>query len=174
MNDSKDGGTPRNVAAKREETIRRIFWVSLVLKAIDSAIEVAGGVALYFITDAFILRMVHALTRSELLEDPRDVVANLLLRSAEALSVDQKKAAAIYLFSHGAIKLFLVIMVLRERMWAYPIFMAALALLIVYQTYQISLGFSLWLTALTVLDIVVLVLTWHEYGLHRRHMARSR
>ena len=161
-----EGSDGDAVRAARENTIRRIFRISLLIKAVDSAIEVASGVALYFISNALILRVVHALTRHELLGDPRDFIANFVLHAAEAFSVGQKKAAALYLLSHGAIKLFLVIMVLRERLWAYPIFMAALALLIVYQTYQISLGFSVSLTALTILDIVVLVLTCHEYRLH--------
>ena len=93
----------------------------------------------------------------------------MIMHSAEALSVPQKTAAAIYLISHGAIKLFLVIMVLRDKAaWAYPAFMIALALLIAYQSYQIALAFSLWMTVLTVFDAAVLVLTWHEYKLHRR------
>ena len=55
--------------------------------------------------------------------------------------MSRKEAAAIYLISHGAIKLFLVIMVLRERVaWAYPVFMIALMLLIAYQSYQIALA----------------------------------
>jgi uncharacterized membrane protein len=47
--------------------------------------------------------------------------------------------------------------------------MLALGLLIAYQSYQLSLGFSPWLAVLTVLDVVVLWLTWHEFRLQRRH-----
>ena len=159
---------------KREAAIRRIFRWSLILKAIDSVIEMAGGVVLYLIPSGLIVALANRLTHTELLEDPRDFLANWLMHSAEALSVSRKDAAAVYLLSHGAIKLFLVIMVLRERMWAYPVFMVALVLLIGYQTYQISLAFSVWLTALTILDLVVLVLTWHEYKLHRRVKEASR
>lgn len=160
--------------SRREATIRRVFWWSLILKAIDSAIEMAAGLALYFLSQSAIMGFVRRLTHTELLEDPRDFLANWLMHSAEALSVSRKDAAAVYLLSHGAIKLFLVVMVLRERMWAYPVFMIALVLLIGYQTYQISLAFSVWLAALTILDLVVLVLTWHEYKLHRRVKAVQR
>ncbi len=157
-----------NGLSPREATIRRVFRISLILKAIDSAIEMAGGLALYAVSQTVIVGLARWLTRAELVEDPRDFLANWLMHSAEALSVSRKDAAAIYLVSHGAIKLFLVVMVLREKDWAYPVFMAALALLIAYQSYQITLTLSPWLIALTVLDAVVLVLTWHEYGLHRR------
>jgi len=159
---------------KREATIRRVFYWSLILKAIDSVFEMAGGVVLYLIPSGLIVALVNWLTRAELLEDPRDFIANFIMHSAQAFSVPQKKAAAIYLASHGAIKLFLVIMVLRDRAaWAYPAFMIALVILIVYQTYQIALTFSLWLTVLTVFDAAVLVLTWHEYGLHRKIKAQE-
>ena len=128
-----------------------------------------GGVVLYFVSNATILGLVRWLTHAELIEDPRDFLANLLVHSAQALSVPQKSAAALYLFSHGAIKLFLVVMVLRDRAaWAYPAFMIALVLLIAYQSYQIAFTFSPWLTVLTVFDAAVLVLTWHEYKLHRK------
>jgi uncharacterized membrane protein len=157
----------------REATIRRVFRWSLIIKAIDSAIEVAGGLALYFIANTTIIAVASWLTSSELVEDPRDFLANWLMHSVEVFSMTQKKAAALYLFSHGAIKLFLVIMVLRDKAWAYPLFMIALAILIAYQTYQITFAFSLWLVVLTVFDVVVLALTWHEWKLHKKVRSAS-
>lgn len=152
----------------REATIRSLFRIGLYLKAADSLMELVGSAMLFWVSNDVILRLARAITRHELLEDPNDVIANFLLSSAEKFSIDQKSAASFFLFSHGAVKLFLVVMVLQERNWAYPVFMAALGLLVTYQCYQLSHVFSLWLAALTVLDVVVLWLTWHEYGVHRR------
>lgn len=163
----------RQHTAAREATIRRIFRLSLILKAIDSVIEMAAGLALYLIADTTILAAARWLTYGELARDPRDLIANFLMHSAEALSVTRKDMAALYLLSHGGIKLFLVIMVLRDKGWAYPVFLVALALLIAYQSYQISYTFSPWLIALTLLDAVVLVLTWHEYRLRERERQRA-
>jgi uncharacterized membrane protein len=155
------------IETQREHTIRYVFRVSLLLKAAHSILELVSGAALYAVSNAALFQFARVLTRHELLEDPDDVIANFLLRSAETFSINQKSAASIYLISHGAVKLFLVVMVLRERWWAYPLFMAALALLISYQSYQLTLGFSLWLAALTVLDVIVLWLTLYEYRFHR-------
>ncbi len=143
-----------------ERAIRRVFRVSLLFKAAHSVLELFGGLALYVASNEAIRRATRALTHNELLEDPNDVVANFLLRTAESLSIDQKSAASIYLLSHGAVKLFLVVMV-------YPAFMVALVLLIAYQSYQLTHGFSPWLAALTVFDLAILWMTWHEYRLHR-------
>ena len=167
----RDSDAPEK--ARREAVIRRIFRLSLLLKAVDSVLEMVGGVLLSIATNAEILRLARLVTRNELSEDPNDFVANLILRSAQSFSLDQKSAASIYLLSHGAIKLFLVVMVLRERPWAYPAFMVALLILIAYQSFQLSLGLSIWLLALTIFDVVVLWLTFHEYRLQRRHAIRK-
>jgi uncharacterized membrane protein len=112
-------------------------------------------------------RLARWLTYRELLEDPRDLVAGYILRVTENLSLNSKQAAAYFLLSHGVIKLVLVLAVLRGYGWGYPAFMAALTILIGYQSYQLALGFSVGLFALTVLDVAVLWLTWHEYRLRR-------
>jgi uncharacterized membrane protein len=150
-----------------ELAISRAFRAGLYLKAAHSVLELVGGIALYLVSSEAILRLAYALTHNELLKDPNDVVATILLKTAQSLSIGQKSAAAIYLLSHGIVKLFLVVMVLRGRPWAYPAFMLALALLIAYQSYQLTLGFSPWLAALTLFDIVILWMTWHEYRFHR-------
>ena len=151
----------------REALIARLFRAGLWLKALHSVAELASAAALYLVSGPAIVALARALTHHELLEDPNDMIARFLLQSAESLSVDRQSAAALFLASHGAVKLFLVVMVLREHRWAYPLFMLALALLIAYQSYQLVLGWSPWLAGLTVLDLAVLWLTWHEYRLHR-------
>jgi uncharacterized membrane protein len=170
LSPSKDGGRhseQRNMPSGREKALRDLFRVGLFLKAAHSLIELASGVALYLVSNESILSLTRALTRHELLEDPNDVVATFLLRTAESLSIGRKSAAVIYLLSHGTIELFLVVMVLKKKPWAYPLFMIALGWLIAYQTYQLSLHWSPLLIALTALDLAVLVLTWHEYRLSR-------
>ena len=154
--------TPTN-----EANVHRLFVLMLLLKAANSLLEIVSGVLLLVLETDTILTIANRLTQDELLEDPHDVVANYILRSAQDLSLGAKTTAAFFLLSHGVIKLVLVLAVLAGFGWAYPAFIAALALLIAYQTYQLSHIFSLGLFALTVLDVVVLVLTVHEYRLRR-------
>ena len=152
---------------RREAIIRRVFRYSLVLKAAHSVIELIGGVALYATSSDAILRVAHALTRHELLENPNDLVARFLLRAAESLAIEQKAVATIYLLSHGVVEIFLVVMILLNRIWAYPLYMVALGLLILYQCYQLTLSFWLWLALVTLWDVVVVYLTWHEFRVQR-------
>jgi uncharacterized membrane protein len=141
----------------------KFFEAALALKAIDSLLEIAGGLALLVVPPSFILRLAMTLTHQELIEDPQDWFGNYLLHTAEDLSTGQKSFAAFFLLSHGAVKLFLVIAVLRGKRWGYPAFMIALGLLIGYQSYKLAHVFTIWLIGLTVIDAVTLVLTWQEY-----------
>ncbi len=144
-----------------------IFRASLWLKALNSILEIAAGTALLLVSHALILRLAQVLTASELLEDPHDVVAGTIRNVAASLAPASQSFAAFYLISHGTLKLMMVMGVLLNRAWAYPAFMAVLAGFIVYQVYRLSLGMNWFLIAMTVLDVLVLLLTIHEYRIVR-------
>lgn len=154
----------------KERNIRRLFELTLLLKAADSLLEIASGAVLLIAGRQAISGIAVLLTRGELLEDPNDRVANYILHLAQNLSIADQSFAGFYLLTHGIVKLFLVSAVMLGKRWAYPLFMAALVLLIVYQSYQLTLGLSATLIFLTVLDLAVLGLTWHEYRLVMRGM----
>ncbi len=156
-----------------ETDIRRVFQVSLWLKGAHSLLEVLGGLALVFLSHDLVLRMVTALTAAELLEDPRDLVANAVRQAAEGFTTDAQTFAAWYLFSHGLIKLVLVAAVLTNRVWAYPAFIAVMIGFIIYQVYRMTFDVTFVLVAITLLDLIVLFLAWHEYGFVRRERQRS-
>ncbi|SDK97506.1 DUF2127 domain-containing protein [Aliiruegeria lutimaris] len=155
----------------REDLLRDAFRLGLLLKFLHSLIEVVGGLALAFMTHDTVVRMVQVLTAGELLEDPGDMVANTLLHWAVGFGVDAQSFAAWYLMSHGAIKLVLVAAVLAERAWAYPTFIVALAGFIAYQGYRMLLHPTWFLVAITIVDVVVLALAWHEWKQRRAEMS---
>lgn len=103
-----------------ENRIHRIFSVSLILKGAHALIECIGGLALAFGDKSTILALVNTLTQEELVEDPKDFIATHLLTFATHFSVSSQHFYAFYLLSHGIIKVFLVIGLLRNKLWAYP------------------------------------------------------
>ena len=68
------------------------------------------------------------------------------------------------------VKLALVIGLLKGKLWSYPASLIVLGLFIVYQLYRFSYTHGAGLIVLTILDVVVMGLIWHEYRLMRRHM----
>jgi uncharacterized membrane protein len=152
-----------------ERRIHQIFEVSVLLKGAHAIIECIGGLALAFASTTSIAALVNRLTQEELIEDPDDFVATHLLNLAQGFSVSAKNFYAFYLLSHGIVKVALVAGLLRNKLWAYPASLVVMGLFIVYQIYRFFYTQSVGLVVLTVFDLIVMVLIWHEYGLVRRH-----
>ena len=156
-----------------EKTIHRLFEWGIWLKGLHSLIEIVGGILIAAISTNAIVTFVTDLTADELMRNPDDVVANYLMQAAAQLSVAQKSFAAFYLLSHGVAKLFLVVGLIRNRLWAYPASLVVLALFIVYQIYRYTLTHAVGLLLLTVFDLVVIWLILHEYRVVRQHRPRA-
>ena len=153
-----------------ERRIHQIFQISILLKGAHALIECIGGLVLAFISTSAITNLVNALTQEELIEDPNDLVAAHLLSLAQNFTVSTQHFYAFYLLSHGLIKVFLVIGLLRNKLWAYPVSLVVLGLFIVYQLYRFSYTHGFGLIVLTVFDVIVMGLIWHEYRLVWRHL----
>ncbi len=155
-----------------EHRIHQVFLVSVLLKGAHAVIECVGGVVLSLVSTATIANLVNAVTQEELIEEPNDVIATHLLALAQGFSVETKNFYAFYLLSHGAVKLLLVIGLLRRKLWSYPASLIVFGLFIVYQLYRYSYTHGVGLIVLSVFDIVAMGLIWHEYRLLRQHLAR--
>lgn len=146
-----------------ERRIHVIFLVSLWLKGLFAVAEIVAGVGAFFVPKQFLLSLVLWVTRDEFAEDPHDLVANFLLHGVQHLSVGAQQFAAIYLLAHGVVKFWLIVGLLRERLWYYPTSVVVFALFIVYQLYRYAITHSVWLLAITALDLIVIALTRHEW-----------
>jgi uncharacterized membrane protein len=154
----------------QERRIHQIFEVSILLKGAHALIECACGIALAFVSTSAIVRLVNRLTLEKLVQDPQDFIATHLLGWAQTFSVQAQHFYAFYLLSHGAVKLLLVAGLLKGKHWAYPASLAVLGLFIAYQLYRYSYTHSAGLIVLTLFDVIVIGLIWHEYRLVRRHL----
>lgn len=152
-----------------EKNLHRAFEIGLVLKGIFAVLEVLGGFAAFFISQRFLLRLIVRLTQQELAADPNNVIANFLIHSAQNFSLSARHFLGIYLLSHGVVKLFIIVGLWRRKIWSYPAGIIVFALFILYQLYRFSFTHSPWLMVITLLDLSVLWLTWHEYAYLRRH-----
>lgn len=157
-----------------EKNTHLIFEVSLLFKGVFAAMEILAGISAYFVTQQFLFKLVERLMRTELLDNPNDVIASFLLTSVDHFSLSTRNFTAAYLLSHGVIKLWLIIGLLRGKLWYYPLAIAVFGAFIVYQLYRFTLSHSPWLVLITVVDIVVIALTWQEYRNKHKHQERSR
>ena len=153
---------------REEKTLHLIFKISLIFKGFIALTEIIGGILVFFISQEFIMKLVIAITQDELTEDPKDFIAHFLIQSAQNLSIGSRHFAAFFLTSHGIIKMFLIIGLLREKLWYYPAAIVVFGLFIIYQLYRFSFTHSPWLLLITVIDALVIALTWHEWKYLRR------
>lgn len=150
------------------DLLDRTFAVGITLKGLDGLLEVVGGLLLLLVSPATIDRVVRAVTQHELSEDPHDLIASHLLHFTTRLSGSTVRFGALYLLTHGVVKIVLVGALLRNKLWAYPWMIAFLLAFIAYQVYRLAIGFSAALLALTIFDAFIAWLTYREYVKQRR------
>lgn len=161
---SPPGGAPRpRTGAAIQGRWHQLFEIGIWIKGVDAVIECGAGVALAIIGTKTIVRWVDGLAWAELIENPHDVVAGQLLALTHHVPLGAETFYAAYLLGHGAIKLVLVAGLLTGKLWSYPVAVAALVAFIAYQIYRLCLTASTGLMILTVFDVVVVLLIWHEW-----------
>jgi len=146
----------------------KTFRISLILKGLDGLLELIGGTLLLFISPQAIKSIAATLTQHELAGDPHDYIANHILHTANKATGSTTLFGALYLISHGLVKIVLVVAVLKNKLWAYPWMIAFLLIFIGYQIYRMSYKFSFGLLLLTLFDIFIVVLTVIEYKRHKQ------
>ena len=155
---------PRNLF---EET----FEITIIIKGLDGVLEAIGGILLLIISPDTINHLARWATQGELSSDPHDFIATHLMHTAQSLTHGKALFGALYLLSHGMVKIVLVLALLKNRLWAYPWMIAFLLIFIVYQTYQFSLTHSITMALLTLFDLFVVWLTWREYQRQKARLA---
>jgi uncharacterized membrane protein len=157
-------GESRNLEARG--ILHRFFELGILIKGVDGGLELVGGLLLVFLSPVAINRVVFFIVSGELKEDPTDLVANLLLHTTRG-AIEVRVPASVFLIVHGIVKLVLVGGLASNRLWSYPAAILVFAGFTIYQLYQLSQQYSLFLETASVLDVIVILLVIAEY----RHMS---
>ncbi len=155
----------------QEKNIHTVFVTSLILKGLNALLEILGGV-LFLLTGSVTI-ILSFLIKGELIEDPADFVANQIQHLLPYFSAHTQLFGAFYLLSHGIVKIFLVINLLRHKLWAYPATIIVLFIFVAYQLYRLRYAYSSFLIFLTLFDLLIIGLTWHEYKIVRSHVQKN-
>ena len=153
--------------SKHEWLYRRAFDIGILLKGLDGLLETLGGTLFLLTSNAQLLRAVHWLIGSELIEDPHGLLATHLLALTQHLTVGAHDFAGAYLLAHGAVKIGLAVGLLRDEGWAYPVALLVLGVFIGYQSWRLLHAPSAMLALLTLVDAVVVALVAREWWVRR-------
>jgi uncharacterized membrane protein len=100
----------------KADLLDRTFEVGITLKGLDGVLELIGGTLLLLLSPATIDRIVVGLTQHELSQDPHDFIAVHALNLAHGLTGTTVILSALYLQSHGVVKIVLVAALLKNKL----------------------------------------------------------
>ncbi len=152
-----------NTRRKSVKVEHYAFRVSIILKGIESLLELISGALLLFVNASAIQNFIYNLFAKELVEDPHSFIATTVVHWASQFSSGVEWFLALYFLSHGIIKSGLLVGLWYEKIKLYPIAIGIFVLFIVYQIYKYIISPSGWLIYLTVLDLIFIWLAILEW-----------
>ena len=147
----------------RDHVLDLLFLVGLLVKGLDGLAELVVGLPLLVLTRGQLTGLAEAVTAHELAEDPHDLLAHLLLHGVAAASAGSLLLAGVYLIVHGVVKLAIVLALVLGKRRVYPWAIAALGVFTLLQLVELVLQPTVTVALLTVLDVVIIALTWREW-----------
>lgn len=148
-----------------EKKLHLTFEISIILKGFHALLEIVGGSLFLITSQKALLSLVTYFTYEEVLEDPNDIFTLFVIKTTNNLSISGLHFISLYLISHGIIKLFVVIVLFKKKIWAYPMSIVVFSTFILYQLYRYTYTHSPWLLLFSIFDVLVILLTIHEYKL---------
>lgn len=141
----------------------KTYEIGILIKGIDGALELIGGVLVLTLSSSTINSITNFLTEDTLQENPHNFIAQHIERAGHHLASGQTTFAALFLLTHGLVKVVLVTCLLLNKLWAYPWALAVLGLFLVYQIYLLITSPGFGVAFLTVLDVLIIWLVWREW-----------
>ncbi|MFT4014029.1 MAG: DUF2127 domain-containing protein [Paracoccus sp. (in: a-proteobacteria)] len=147
----------------RPGALHWLFESTLLVKAVFALLELAAGLGLWLVPHRRIADFTGWLTRNGLIEGHRSPIYNSIAEALAQFSLASQHFYAFYLMGHGALKLGIVLLLMRQVAFAYPLGIAVFSGFIAVQVTRWTHSHSPALLALSLLDATVIWLTWREW-----------
>ncbi|MGH2313256.1 DUF2127 domain-containing protein [Streptococcus uberis] len=90
-------------------------------------------------------------------------MARHLVQLGQVITLSGQRMAALYLLLHGILKLVTLLLLFRKKLWAYPLSILLFIGFIGYQIREFFATHHISMVALTLFDLLMIVLTYLEY-----------
>ncbi|MBY0328596.1 DUF2127 domain-containing protein [Patescibacteria group bacterium] len=147
--------TPQTtLSPNTQDHLHKAFLATILMNGVIAVLDILAGFFFAFtgIIDPFLTS----------LSSGTGILATLA-SLVQTMSDKVQTIGAFYFFSHGAVKLLLVWGLWKNRLWAYPVSIIFLSGFSIYQLYEISVHFSLIVTAFLLFNTIVIILVINEY-----------
>lgn len=147
----------------KSKVIHNVFSITILMKGIAGVFEIMIGVLFFLVRTETIYKILISITNQRAINRSGHIITNYFQRQADNFSVSTQYFIAIYFLFYGIVNMFLVISLLKGKLWAYPATMIFFSLFTVYMFYRFLLHRSGTLLFFIIFDIFLVVLTWLEY-----------
>jgi len=149
------------MTARRRSREETFFKVGIWLKGVNGALELLVGSLLLFSPHRLLNHGVAILVA----HGGRAGIGGLFDQAGSSLARVETGFSfpVFYLLSHGVVKLFLAICLLRDARWAYPVSLGVFGLLLAYELYRVATQPSLLLGAVIAIDMAILTLLYRHW-----------
>jgi uncharacterized membrane protein len=151
----------------------KFYEIGIIFKGIDGLLELLGGILLLVLQPGTILNITKSLTQNELSQNPHSFIAQHIAHAGVQLAQGHNTFAVAFLITHGAVKVGLVACLLLNKLWAYPLGIVVLTLLLLVQLYQLIVGPTFGMAFLTVLDVIIIWLIGREWQQVKKRQANQ-
>ncbi len=148
----------------------KIFNYAILVKLLDGILGSLAGITVYFVNKESVTNFIYWLFQHELTEDPADFLINKVFAWLNILSLSTQTFIAVYLLFNGVLKIFLMTMLLKNKLWAYPVTGYLMIFMVVYQIYRIFYSHSWVLIVLTIVDMIIIYLIFNQ---HKKKLSKQ-
>lgn len=146
-----------------KNVLHDLFEITVFLKGISGGLEIILGMLFLVFSRQTIYHFMVSVTHHKFVRAFGHTATNYLMRQENGFSLSAKYFIATYLIFYGLMNIFLVVSLIRGKLWAYPVAITFFIIFITYQCYRYSLYHSFLLLLLTLYDVALVLLTWREY-----------
>ena len=141
----------------------KTYEIGIIIKGIDGTLELIGGILVLTLSPGTILNITHFFSQEVLSGDKYNFIANSIEKTGHHLASGETTFAALFLLTHGLVKVVLVACLLLNKLWAYPWALGVLSLFLIYQIYLLVTKPTFGMAFLSVLDAIIIFLVWREW-----------
>lgn len=139
------------------------FYLGLAIKAVYAMIEFLSGILLINLSHEILNILIKLIALPELREDPNDIIMNYFIKLGQNFSISSQHSVAIYLLLHGASKLAVIWLLLKKKLWAYPLAVIVFGFFVAYEIYGYTHSHSAIMLLVIIIDVAMILMIILEY-----------
>ena len=143
--------------------VHNLFEIVVLMKGVSGILEMILGGVFIFSSRDLIYKVINFFSGQKFIGLLGRLTSDYFIRHTNNFSFSSQKFIAIYFLFYGIVNIFLVISLLRGKLWAYPVAIVFYILFMLYQAYRLVFHHTSLLIFLIIWDSALVILTYLEY-----------